>query len=94
MDDLPFVISVVRSGGFAGMRREWTVQVTAADEATRWYPIIEACPWDEDGAVGNPDGFVYAVRAAHHIAVVPENRLDGPWRQLVDEVQRHAPESA
>jgi hypothetical protein len=92
MDQLPFVVSVVRSGGFAGLRREWTVEVTAEDEAQRWLPIIDACPWDQDESTGYPDGFVYAVRAADRAAIVPENRLDGPWRQLVDEV-RHAAET-
>jgi hypothetical protein len=92
MDDLPFVISVARSGGFAGLRREWTIEVTATDEAEHWCPIIDACPWDEDDALGNPDGFVYAVRAADHTAVVPESRLDGPWRRLVDEVRRRSPD--
>ena len=28
MDDLPYVISVTRSGGFAGLRREWTIEVS------------------------------------------------------------------
>jgi hypothetical protein len=88
--ELPFVVSVVRSGGFAGLRREWSVEVSAEDEAHRWVPIIDACPWDDDEPVGNPDGFVYDLRAADHVAVVPENRLDGPWRQLVEEVLRAA----
>ena len=91
MDGLPFVISVVRSGGFAGLQREWTIEVTAAEEAERWHPIIDACPWDENDAVGNPDGYVYSVRANDRTAVVAENRLDGPWRQLVDEVRRCSP---
>lgn len=88
MDELPFAITVVRTGGFAGLRREWTIEVSAPEEAEHWRPIVEACPWDthEDGGV--PDGFVYDLRAADHNAVVPDNRLDGPWRQLVDEVQR------
>jgi hypothetical protein len=92
MHEVPFVISVVRSGGFAGLRREWSIEVTAVEEAERWHPIIDACPWDDDEASGNPDGFVYALRAADNSAVIPENRLEGPWRQLVDEVQRCSPD--
>jgi hypothetical protein len=90
MDELPFVISVVRSGGFAGLRREWTIEVSAPDDAERWRPIVDACPWDD--AVGHPvpDGFVYDFRVAQHEAVVPERELDGPWRQLADEVKRFA----
>jgi hypothetical protein len=90
MRELPFVISVVRSGGFAGMRQEWTIEVTATDEAERWHPMIEACPWDGDDVPGHPDGFVYTVSAADHLATIPANRLNGPWRQLVDEVRRQA----
>lgn len=94
MDEPPFVISVVRSGGFAGLRREWTIEVNAAAEAQRWRPMIDACPWDEDASVGTPDGFVYSVRANDRTAVVPESRLDGPWRQLIDEVRRCSPGAA
>jgi hypothetical protein len=90
MDDLPFVISVVRTGGFAGLRHEWTIEVSAPDEAEHWRPIIEACPWDDPGDDTRADGYVYAVRAERHEAVVPEQRLAGPWRQLVDEVRRVA----
>jgi hypothetical protein len=91
MQELPFVISVVRSGGFAGMRQEWTIEVTAADAAEHWHPIIDACPWDEDETLANPDGFVYTVQAAEHTAMIPAHRLTGPWRQLVDEVRRGSP---
>lgn len=87
MDELPFVISVVRSGGFAGLRHEWTIEVTAPDDAERWRPIIAACPWDHSPEPGRPDGFVYVVQAHDHTATVPESDLHGPWRQLVDEVR-------
>ncbi len=86
----PFTIRVLRSGGFAGIRREWTIEVTGLDEAHRWVPLIEACPWQDTGGEGYPDGYIYDFRAADLAAVVPENRLDGPWRQLAEEVQRIA----
>lgn len=91
MDELPFVITVARTGGFAGLRREWSIEVSAPQEADHWRPIVEACPWDAaaDGDA-TADGFVYAVSVADHAAVVPERELDGPWRQLVDEVRRSA----
>jgi hypothetical protein len=91
MDELPFVITVARTGGFAGVRREWTVEVSAPQDAERWRPIVEACPWDHtDDATTAPDGFVYDLRVADHAAVVAERELDGPWRQLVDEVRQAA----
>jgi hypothetical protein len=90
-DELPFVISVVRTGGLAGLRREWAVEVGAPDEAERWCPLIEACPWDSSGGVNHPDGFVYDVRASRLEAQLTEHELDGPWLVLVEEVQRDAP---
>ncbi|MBD8605716.1 hypothetical protein IFT73_02510 [Aeromicrobium sp. CFBP 8757] len=91
MDELPFVITVARTGGFAGLRREWSIEVSAPHEAEHWRPIVEACPWDTTTASGAaPDGFVYDLRVAGHEAVVAERELEGPWRQLVDEVRRSA----
>jgi hypothetical protein len=89
-EDLPFVISVVRSGGFAGLRREWTVEISAPDEAEWWRPLIEACPWDHTPDPPRPDAFVYVVSVPQHRATVPERELNGPWQQLVDEVRRRA----
>jgi len=86
----PFEIRVARTGGFAGLRREWSIEVTDPDDVDRWRPLIEACPWRESGDAGVPDGFVYDFRAADLTAVVPENRLDGPWRRLAEEVRRAA----
>ncbi len=90
MDELPFVITVARTGGFAGVRREWSIEVSAPQDAERWRPIVEACPWDDVATSATPDGFVYDLRVADHEAVVAERELDGPWRQLVDEVRRSA----
>jgi hypothetical protein len=90
VDELPFVITVARTGGFAGLRREWSIEVTAPQDAERWRPIVEACPWDDVSSGATADGFVYDVRVADHEAVVAERELEGPWRQLVDEVRRSA----
>ena len=94
MHDPPFVITVVRSGGFAGLRREWSVEVSSPDEAARWDPIIEACPWEQECDDGSPDAFVYALRVADRTAMVPEVHLEGPWRTLVDEVRRSSDDGA
>lgn len=90
MNGPPFTITVARTGGFAGMRREWAIEVTDVSAAQRWQPLVEACPWDDCPDDNRPDGFVYTVRAAEHIAVLPEHQVRGPWRRLVDEVQLHA----
>lgn len=38
-------ITVTRSGGFAGMRRQWSVE-PAGPEEDRWRALVDACPWD------------------------------------------------
>lgn len=90
MDELPFLITVVRSGGFAGLRREWSIEVSEPQQVDHWRPIVEACPWDDATGDAMPDGFVYDFRVADHEAVVAERELEGPWRQLADEVRRLA----
>lgn len=90
MDELPFVITVARTGGFAGLRREWMIEVSAPQDAERWRPIVEACPWDDVSTSTSADGFVYDLRVADHAAVVAERELDGPWRALVDAVRSTA----
>jgi hypothetical protein len=90
-DEVPFVISVVRTGGLAGLRREWTVEVGVPDDLPHWQPLIEACPWDASGGDNHPDGFVYDLRANTREARVPERELSGAWQHLVEEVQRSAP---
>jgi hypothetical protein len=95
-------ITVVRSGGFAGLRRTWRVDVDANSRRglDEWRDIVEACPWSEgvdlDGD-GVPDRFVYVItveslpvelsRESELQAILPEGRVVGPWKQLVERVQ-------
>ena len=84
-------ILVVRSGGFAGISQQW--RVDAQDDADEWLELVRACPW---GAVGQDaasrDRFVWRIEA--HLprtvrkASVPDAHLVGPWRVLVDRVQK------
>lgn len=86
----PLVVQVIRTGGFAGLRRQWQVEATSEDEARAWWPLVEACPWDATPGGGYPDGFVYEVRANERAATLPEQQIDGPWRNLVDAVVNHS----
>ena len=95
MDESSLLITVTRTGGFAGLRREWSVTATEPDDAEALQNLIDACPWDDRYDDGHADGYLYDFRAAdpkavEHRAVVPENQLCDPWRQLRDEVQRRA----
>ena len=58
-------VTVVRTGGFAGIRREWRAQ-PPADEAPRWIALIRECPWDAEDAQcppAQPDRFVWRIDA-------------------------------
>jgi hypothetical protein len=82
-------ITVERSGGIAALTRTWTVQATTSSDKSRWQPIVEACPWDavpdsRQVAEGQPDRFMYSIRAGQHRATLPERAVTGPWRVLVD----------
>ncbi|MBF4634440.1 hypothetical protein ITJ38_08505 [Agreia pratensis] len=100
-------ITVVRTGGFAGLRRTWRVDVDAQSRSAldEWIRILDACPWREgidiDGD-GVPDRFVFVITVesppeALAAAVddvgselrvtLPETRIVGPWKQLIDRVQ-------
>ena len=93
--DAAVVVRVVRSGGFAGLKREWTA-VVGADEASVWIALLEDCPWD-DASTGSSDGadrFVWLIDArfdsAERTARVGDGDLHGPWRTLVDAVRESA----
>lgn len=81
------VISVVRTGGLAGLRREWSVEIQDEREWARWRPLVEACPWDAVSDDATRDRFVYVISAQEHTARVPETHLTGPWRELADRVR-------
>jgi hypothetical protein len=80
-------ISVVRSGGFAGMRKAWEMHLDdSADDAESWRSLIEDCPWDAQPDPPTPDRFVYRITVNDRTVTVPESAL-GPWRPLTDRVR-------
>ena len=79
-------VTVVRTGGIAGGRREWA----ASGPREEWLPLVEACPWHSAPAdPASRDRFVYriTVSAPRRRATVPEGALTGPWKTLVDRVR-------
>lgn len=74
-------VRVIRSGGVAGTTREWTLLLDEDD----WNRLLGEVP---DPEAGRTDRFVYRVRAMRHEVVIPESRLDGPWRDLVERARR------
>ncbi len=41
----PVEVAVKRTGGFAGMTKQWRAE-PPADEASIWIDLIAQCPWD------------------------------------------------
>jgi hypothetical protein len=80
-------ISVVRTGGVAGLRRSWELRLDCATAADSWGPLLDACPWEAATSAGTPDRFVYRITAGERSATVPERELHGPWRELTDRVR-------
>ena len=88
-----YTISVVRSGGFAGLRREWCVTSTDAPDVD-WAALIDACPWNDVAKSRDSraaDRFVWRVEATGGsrklTATLGDGQLAGPWKTLVDQVR-------
>lgn len=85
-------VTVVRTGGVTGIRREWRAQPPASD-GPRWIVLIRQCPWEDEDAADAPgvDRFTWHIQAHwgsdDRRVSVPETHLQGPWRELVAEVQ-------
>ena len=83
-------IRVTRTGGLAGVRRGWCVESRDSGE---WEPLVEACPWDDDGIVVDTgaDRFVWRIEvlapAPQRTAELPDAAVEGPWRALVVRVR-------
>ncbi len=81
-------VVVARSGGVTGIAVRWVVDVGEGPEYSDWFVLIDACPWDDepdDPPV--PDRFLYLIRANGRRVTLPEQRVQGPWRELVDRVR-------
>ncbi len=90
------VVRVVRSGGFAGLRREWRAE-PASEEAAVWIRIIEDCPWQTVSSTvqqSGADRFMWAIDARcdqdERSAQLPDAQMSGPWLTLVEAVQTFA----
>jgi hypothetical protein len=91
-----WTLHVVRSGGFAGLKREWRVSSSDAPSVD-WPTIISACPWQKTyPPTAERDRFVWRIEATSsrqtRTATLPESAVTGPWRTLVDQVTSAASE--
>ncbi len=91
---VPVLIAVTRTGGFAGLRREWRAEPTE-DQASEWIELISQCPWDAVTAAAAPTGadrFMWRILARcrpddERCAELPDEQVTGAWRDLVDAVR-------
>ena len=89
---------VVRTGGGAGLRREWRMTVDG-DDASTVESLVASADWRTVGVdPASRDRFVWSITvtgaAGRRRATLPEARLDGAMQDLVARVQEHsAPEA-
>lgn len=84
-------VTVARTGGIAGIRREWERTAPPADP-TVLIDLVRACPWDQPIAeTPGADRFVWHIHVVstsrEREQRVPEAALTGPWRALVEAVR-------
>lgn len=81
-------VIVSRSGGTAGIRLTWEVQVDDQPDATEWAEFLSDLPWEQVAeSPAEPDRYLYRIRCAPYEVVIAEPQIAGPWRELVDRVQ-------
>ncbi|GAB3604155.1 protealysin inhibitor emfourin [Microbacterium aureliae] len=89
-------VDVVRTGGFAGLRRAWHVVASDDADVARWSELVARCPWDagvdEKPAADGADRFTWRIRARCHaeperVTDLGESQVVGAWRDLVDEAR-------
>ena len=79
---------VVRSGGFAGMQRTWSTQVSSEEAQERWLPLLNDPP---EAADGEPDRFTYEISVGPAAVTLPERQVKGRWRELVERARAGTP---
>ncbi|NYD65810.1 protealysin inhibitor emfourin [Agromyces atrinae] len=80
---------VTRTGGFAGLRSEWDIDIEEQPDSTEWEILIDTLPWDDAAALPpEPDRFIYQIRCAPREVTLAERQVTGPWRELVDRVRQ------
>lgn len=75
-------LTVVRSGGLAGMRRTWSAQLSSEEAEQQWLPLFRHPPGE--AADAGADRFTYEISVGPAAVTIPEARLTGPWRELVE----------
>ena len=81
-------VSVTRSGGIAGLSRTWAITVDDQPDRDEWMSLIASLPWqNRERTAPQPDRYVYLIRCSRRRISLPEQKLEGPWRELVERVR-------
>lgn len=81
-------ITVTLSGGFAGLRSNWSLEIEQQPDRENWQQLVESLPWDESPKQApQPDRYVYRIEWSRRQVILTEQQLTGPWRVLVDRVR-------
>ncbi|WRH25896.1 hypothetical protein GC088_12960 [Arthrobacter sp. JZ12] len=84
-------IVVSRSGGFAGLTRTWSAEISTSEAEERWLPLLEHAPQEGSEDVQR-DRFVYHFAVGYREVTVTESAVQGPWKELLDRVRDAASE--
>ncbi|MET4059888.1 hypothetical protein ABIB35_001431 [Arthrobacter sp. UYP6] len=76
---------MVRTGGFAGVTRVWSTQVSTEEAEKEWLPLLHE-PLPE--APGGPDRFSYEITVGPAAVTLPEHCVQGRWRDLVERARQ------
>ena len=80
-------VTVVRSGGFAGIERRGEADTASDPVLCGLVSRINLDAVPRPGRV--PDQFLYEIDVDGHTVVIGESRLTGPLRELVHHVLAH-----
>lgn len=85
-------ITITRTGGFAGLRRQWVVAVDQLTADRLVHQMGDGSPGAVlDGSPADRDRFTYVFAAGPHRIAIAESRLDGPWRALLERAEDPPP---
>lgn len=89
-------VALTRTGGVAGLRREWTVETDTQPDPGHWAELVSRLPWSQANRTAHqpasteqsspPDQFQYRIRCDQREIRLAESQLTGLWRELVDQV--------
>lgn len=81
-------LTVIRSGGFAGMTRTWEVEVPEPDAADRWLPLLKHGDGAPRREPSGRDTFQYHITLNGCTMTVDEQSLDQSLRELIELARR------